>query len=410
MRWLYSFGIPIYYALVYVAAFFKPKAALWITGRKRVFQQLKSLDHRYPVIWMHCASLGEFEQGRPILEAIKQHNPQIQILLTFYSPSGYEIRKNYELADCITYLPLDTARNANRFLQVAQPDCAIFVKYEFWFHHLQALHQSNIPTYLISAIFRPKQWFFRKQGGFFRQMLFYFDHIFVQNESSLKLLHSIDYQKVSVAGDTRVDRVLKISETAKRFPIIEDFLTDLPTLIIGSSWQPDEALLANYIRTHADKWQFIFAPHDIAETHIQNLVARFNLPTQRYTTYQKGNAAKVLIIDNIGLLSQLYQYGTVAYVGGGFGTGIHNTLEPIAFELPVLFGPRYQKFEEAVQLVKMGGAFVVHRQADLDQQLEKLRQPLHRQEAIRAIQSFLEKNRGATPKIVQYLENQFDFF
>ena len=312
---------------------------------------------------MHCASLGEFEQGRPLIEKIKAEQPDQKIILTFFSPSGFEIRKNYDYADCIVYLPYDSPSNARQFLDLVKPKKAIFVKYEFWHFYLKGLKKRKIPTYLISTVFRKEQSFFKWYGGFFRNMLSSFTHIFTQDENSVLLLKEINFENAKAIGDTRVDRVLAIGKSAKQFPEIEAFCAQSNILICGSTWPPDEAILAHFINNSLPpNWKIIIAPHDIKTSHIEQIQKRFTVPTNTYTNLAIGrkNDAKVLIINNIGILSSIYQYGKIAYIGGGFGSGIHNTLEPITFGLPVIFGSKFQKFTEAVELVKSGGHFQIH--------------------------------------------------
>ncbi|MEM8524185.1 MAG: glycosyltransferase N-terminal domain-containing protein [Bacteroidota bacterium] len=407
MQLLYSITIYTYHFLIWLTSFFNEKAELWIAGRKDIFQELEQkINKEDRLLWMHCASLGEFEQGRPIIEKLKEQQADLKILLTFFSPSGYEIRKNYEQADYVFYLPSDTRKNARRFLEVVQPDFAIFVKYEFWYHYLHELKRQDIPTYLISAIFHSKQPFFSPfYGKFFQSILHCFQFIFVQNESSANLLLQIDIQHFEVVGDTRIDRVLQIAKTARSFPKIEQFKANFSLLICGSTWPPDEAILCPYINHDQSNWRYIFAPHDISESHLQQLEAQLQVPHQRYSQFQASAATKVLIIDNIGLLSQLYQHGKVAYIGGGFGAGIHNTLEPAAFGLPILFGLKYEKFEEAVQLIEQQGAFVVKNQGGFEQSFEALQEKLIYQAASKKVKNYLQANEGATNKILEHLKN-----
>ncbi|MEM9885803.1 MAG: glycosyltransferase N-terminal domain-containing protein [Bacteroidota bacterium] len=406
MLLLYNLGIHIYHLLIRFAALFNNKARLWIAGRKGIFEQLsKTLaPTSAPLIWVHCASLGEFEQARPVIEALKKEKKTTQILLTFFSPSGYEIRKDYNLADHVFYLPIDTPSNAKRFLDLTKPDLVFFVKYEFWYHYLQALHKRQIPAYLISATFHPKQPFFNKiYGRFFRSMLYCFRRIFVQNEASAKLLDQLNISHFEVAGDTRIDRVLAIAEKAERIPKIEAFKGNQSILIGGSTWPPDEKILTAFINQDQSDWKYIIAPHDISLAHMEQIEQLLNVPHQRYSSFRADLSSKVLIIDNIGLLSRIYQYGKLAYIGGGFGVGIHNTLEPIAFRLPVLFGPKYEKFEEATQLLATGGAFLVEEYADFEQHFLYLQATENHQIAASAASAYLSANQGATERIMEYL-------
>ena len=409
MIWLYNFSITLYGFIIWLASFFNEKAALWIDGRKGLFEKLesqleKSSPKKAPIIWMHVASLGEFEQGRPIIESLKQNYPDYKIFLTFFSPSGYEIRKNYELADYIFYLPMDTKKNAQKFIEIIQPRLVIFVKYEFWYHFLNTLQSKNIPTILVSALFRPDQLFFKSYGALFRKILKGFDHIFLQNEASFELLKSHGYRKISLTGDSRIDRVAAIAKQAKSFEIIDQFANDSQVLVCGSTWPPDESILEGFIK-NAHEWKFIIAPHEIKESNIERLQ---NLLPQNAIRYSKANSAsvktaKILIIDNIGMLSSLYRYGKIAYIGGGFGAGIHNTLEPIAFGLPVIFGPKYKKFDEALVLVEKKGAFSVNNSADFESIMQKMTEKSFYKNASQEAQNYINQNRGATEKIIKYI-------
>ncbi|MEK7256544.1 MAG: glycosyltransferase N-terminal domain-containing protein, partial [Bacteroidota bacterium] len=364
---------------------------------------------RQPLIWMHCASLGEFEQGRTVLEALKKQRPDWKILLTFFSPSGYEIRKNYPGADWIFYLPADGRKNARRFLSIVQPTVAIFVKYEFWMHYLAELKNQAIPTFLIAAVFRKSQPFFQWYGGLHREMLGCFTKIFVQNEASRKLLESIKMNQVEVAGDSRVDRVLEIAAQLKSFPTVEKFCTGAPVLVCGSTWQADEDILCKFINRQAgSEWKFIIAPHDVQTARIQQVEKKLKLPFARFSQLERleTNALthfRVLLIDNIGMLAWLYQFGKVAYVGGGFGKGIHNTLEPIAFGLPVVFGQNYKKFEEAKSLVETGGGFPIGSPEEFEAIMKKLSKPENWQAASDQATGYLKKNQGATKKVMKEL-------
>lgn len=360
---LYSILLRIYFVLVLIASISNEKAKKWISGRRNLFSKLRNqlADNDQPIVWFHCASLGEFEQGRPVIEAYRKQHPDHKILLTFFSPSGYEIRKGYEGADYVYYLPLDTCFNARRFVQIVRPKAAIFVKYEFWYHYLQALHHHNVPTYVISAIFRPKQIFFRWYGGMFRRILKTYRQIYVQNQQSLDLLSSIGVRNASISGDTRFDRVADIASNVKQLPIVEAFAGGSTAIVAGSTWPADETILAQYAEAHPSL-KMIVAPHETHESHVQEIVAKLsNLKVVRYTQTSPEQAAdaQVLIIDTIGILSSVYRYGRIAYIGGGFGVGIHNTLEAATFGMPILFGPNYQKFQEAKDLVALKAAFSI---------------------------------------------------
>ncbi len=410
---LYNIGVFVYHIGIQIAAYFNLKAKHWVQGRRgwrlryaRDWQRING-EHQ-PCVWMHCASLGEFEQGRPVLEQLKKEYPTIRILLTFFSPSGYEIRKNYAAADYVCYLPLDTHANALAFIEIFQPALSIFVKYEFWHHYLTVLHQKPIPTLLISAVFRQNQVFFKWYGGLFRKLLFTFKHIFTQNQTSAHLLQSVGLQNFTIVGDTRIDRVLQMAKDAPTVSIIESFVTDYKVLIIGSSWQPDEALLLPFMNDYLPKdWKVIIAPHDIQESHIQQIERGLHTSNIRYSKADIAttNTVKVLLIDNIGMLSALYQYGNLAYIGGGFGAGIHNTLEPIAFGLPVIFGPKFQKFEEAVQLTKQGGAFVIQDLTAFQAIFDFLQKEENYQKASTLAKQYVMDNQGATQRIMSFIRN-----
>jgi len=358
MRYAYSLAIYLYYLGIYFASFFNAKARQWIDGRKKIFRQIGDKVDHTGVIWIHVASLGEFEQGRPVIEEIRQHYSQHKILLTFFSPSGYEVRKNYNGADFIFYLPLDTDYNAKKFIKMVQPTMAIFVKYEFWYHYLHQLKQNHIPVYLISGIFRPQQLFFKWYGSWFRKILGNFNHFFLQNPISVDLLHSLSFQNVTMAGDTRFDRVLQIAAATREIAVASRFKGEHLCLVAGSTWPEDELLLIQYINGCTKPVKFIMAPHEIHEDHIQQILRQLKKPVIRFSEAENAviSDKTVLIIDNIGMLSSLYKYGDLAYIGGGFGKGIHNILEAAAFSLPVIFGPHYKKFNEAVELLETGAA------------------------------------------------------
>ncbi|NQW36834.1 MAG: 3-deoxy-D-manno-octulosonic acid transferase [Flavobacteriales bacterium] len=358
MSLLYNILIYISFLGIKLLALFDKKLDVFVKGRKHIFEDLKSnLSDKDNVIWFHSASLGEFEQGIPIIEKLKSDYPTYKILVTFFSPSGYEVRKNYPLADCVTYLPFDTKRNARKFIDSVNPKLAIFIKYEFWPNFLKLLKQHQIPTLLVSGIFRKDQLFFKGYGGFYRKALKTFDHFFVQNKVSKELLNSIGFQNVSLSGDSRFDRVYSITKQPKKLDFIDAFTKDKITLVAGSTWPDDEAILLNYINnSSSDNEKFIIAPHNIHESEIQQLIQSCNKQICRYSDPKKNNTAQVLIIDSIGLLTAIYGYASMAYVGGGFNkSGIHNILEPATYGLPIIIGPNYEKFNEAVALVNLKG-------------------------------------------------------
>jgi 3-deoxy-D-manno-octulosonic-acid transferase len=406
MNILYNFGIYTYKQLVNIASFRNLKARKMKQGHKEIFHYLaQNADPEGGYIWIHASSLGEFEQGRPIIEAIKAHYPEQKIAITFFSPSGYEVRKNYPKADLICYLPFDLPNNVNRFLNILKPKQAIFIKYEFWGNYLNALAKRNIPTYIISAIFRPSQIFFRPYGGYFRKILQNFEHLYVQDENSKKLLKDIGITKVSVTGDTRFDRVLEIRSQAKELPLIEQFSKEKFTLIAGSSWPKDEEIFIDYFNRHSEM-KLIIAPHEIHEEHIQFILSRLNRTTIRYTQADEKNIQKAdcIIIDCFGLLSSIYRYGQVAYVGGGFGAGIHNVPEAAVYSIPVIFGPNHKKFKEAKELIIAGGGFSISKSEDFKLVMDRLlkNKEFLSKAGITAGQ-YIQNNSGASKKILKEL-------
>ncbi len=409
MYFLYNLALKAYVFGIWLASFFNTKAKYWVDGRKAIFNRLQKAVEKEnrPIIWMHCASLGEFEQGRPVIEGLKKEQPNYRILLTFYSPSGYEIRKNYSEADLVFYLAPDSKKNARQFLDIVQPSFAIFVKYEFWYHYLSQLKERNISTILISALFRPNQLFFKSYGGFFKSILTSFEHIFVQNQASFDLLQQHQIEHCSVAGDSRIDRVLDLAKQAKTFPIVKAFAQQAPILVGGSTWSPDEDIICPFIN-NTTQWKCIIAPHDIKESHLQEIESKLTVSCTRYSKANVKTIAqsKVLLIDNIGMLSSLYQYGTIAYIGGGFGAGIHNTLEPITFGLPVLFGPKYKKFEEALSLVKTGGAMCIYNKNDFRNWMDILSDKKQYDKASKTARAYVEKNQGASELILEYINKK----
>ena len=376
------YNIVIYFVLwgIAIASLFNEKVRKMWRGEREAFKILKQkVDPNAKYIWFHAASLGEFEQGRPLMERIRKDYPQYKILLTFYSPSGYEVRKNYEGADIICYMPVDTRLNAIRFLRLVRPVMAFFIKYEFWSNFLHILKHRNIPTYSVSSIFREDQVFFKWYGRSYAGVLKCFTRFFVQNEESKRLLEGIGITAVDVVGDTRFDRVLQIKEAAKQLPICEAFRTgvassqsadvphhDFKVFVAGSSWPPDENIFIPFFNEHKD-WRLLIAPHVIAEEHLKlilSLIKGKKVVRYTQTTPEEAAEADVLIIDCFGLLSSMYNYGNVAYIGGGFGVGIHNTLEAAVWNMPVIFGPNNKKFQEAQGLLKSGGGFEINTYED----------------------------------------------
>ncbi len=379
---MYSLIIGFYAMIVRIISPYHKKAGLMVKGQKQTFDILrKQIDPKARYIWFHAASLGEFEQGRPLIERIREQHPEYKILLTFFSPSGYEVRKNYSGADVICYLPFDFCRNAKKFLKLANPEMAIFIKYEFWQNYLNQLHKRNIPTYIVSAIFRPSQIFFKWYGAGYRSVLKDFNWLFVQDQESKELLNKFNITNVSISGDTRFDRVAEVFEQRKSFDLIEKFLNTNnqnpgrkdQALIVGSSWPKDEDLFIPYFNYHP-AIKLIIAPHEIDEEHLQYIASKLDRPYAFYSKVKEEEVGDIdcLIIDSFGMLSSVYRYGEIAYIGGGFGTGIHNVLEAAVYGIPVIFGPNYQKFKEANDLIDCHGAFCVQNPAGFDQKMNEL--------------------------------------
>ena len=407
---IYNAGLQLYQAGVRLAALAgKTKARRWLEGRQHWQMRMRQAGiSSRPVIWVHAASLGEFEQGRPLLEALRKAFPTYKILLTFFSPSGYEVRKDYKGADYICYLPLDTRRNARAFLDMAQPALAIFIKYEFWYHYLTALHTRSIPTLLVSGIFRKDQVFFKGYGGMFRQLLRQLTHIFVQNRASLELLQAIGLQNSSVSGDTRFDRVSALLGEEAALPAIASFAAGQQLVVAGSTWPEDEQLLQQLWKTPRPGLKLIIAPHEIHDSHLDAITALFPSAV-KYSALKAGaTPADVLIIDNIGMLTALYRYATIAYVGGGFGKdGIHNLLEPAVYSKPVLIGPEFRKYFEAVELVNLKGALVVADAAQLQELVNVLLDdPAYYHKTAAIAGNYVAANTGATWKILHYIQEK----
>lgn len=404
---LYDIFINIYLISLKAASFFSVKAKKWVEGR----QNFPALNNNQKKIWVHCASLGEFEQGRPILEKLKQTYPDYPIVLTFFSPSGYEIRKNYTGADYIFYLPIDTQKNAAKFIQEVNPALVVWVKYEYWFHYLNELKKQSIPVLLVSAIFRQSQPFFKSNNKFWKSILSCFAQIFVQDEASEKLLSGIGIiQNLTISGDTRFDRVLEIASKKSAIQEIENFIEKQQVLIAGSTWLQDEKLLAKYMMQNQTK-KLIVAPHEIDTAHLKKIKQLFpsSIFYSEWTSLKdKPNNIQVLIIDNVGMLSQLYQYATICYIGGGFNkSGIHNILEAAVYGKAIIFGPYYQKFGEAVGLIENGGAFSIQNDNELKKILDTLLNDsttLNKAEVV--AKEFVLINSGAANKIINYIEGK----
>ena len=413
---LYNLIIYIYLLGVAIYSRFNEKVRKMWRGEREAFRILREkVDPEAQYVWFHAASLGEFEQGRPLMERLRKEHPEYKILLTFFSPSGYEVRKNYEGADIICYLPLDTITNARRFLRLVRPVKAFFIKYEFWYNYLHILKHRNVPVYSVSSIFRHDQVFFKWYGRQYRRVLNCFTHFFVQNEQSKELLKEISINNVTVVGDTRFDRVLQIKEAAKQLPIVEEFIKkDGPKVFVaGSSWPPDEEIFIRYFNEHPE-WKLIIAPHVIGEDHLQQIEKLLaGRKVIRYTAAEKMfndqcsmfNDSDVLIIDCFGLLSSIYHYGDVAYVGGGFGVGIHNLLEAAVWDVPVFFGPNNQKFQEA-QGLKQSGGFEISGYEDFANQMDRLAaDPQYLKEQGMKAGQFVKGQAGATSKVFSNVWN-----
>lgn len=404
MRFIYKIGIQLYFFLILLVAPFNIKARRWLKGRQGIYRKIRaSFSPGDSVIWVHCASLGEFEQGRPIIEEIRKTMPDKKILLTFFSPSGYELRKNYEVAHCVTYMPLDTRLNAWYFMNLVKPEMAFFIKYDYWYYFLRTLKKKRIPTYVVSAKFRRDQIFFKWYGAWYRSVLKFFTVLYVQNEESRKLLGVIGIKNVEVTGDTRFDRVYNLSHRTVDYPWLEPFVGGKKVIVAGSTWERDEQMLISYINNSDPNIRFILAPHEINEKKLIRIIELIEHPTVRFTDNDKSGYknAKVLIVDTIGHLSSLYRYGKIAYIGGGFGKGIHNILEAATYGLPVVFGPKYQKFMEAVEMIDRKAAFSVSDFKELKSTFDNLTsdEKLLADCSQRA-RLYIESNLGATTKII----------
>ena len=407
MRWLYNLGIRGYYLLILISSLSNQKARKWIEGRKDIFKRLReTIKPGERLLWFHASSLGEFEQGRPVIEAIRKKNPEYKILLTFYSPSGYELRKNYPFADYIFYLPLDTKRNAAEFIRIVNPEKVFFIKYEFWYNFLTELKKQQIPTYIFSALFRPSQLFFKPWGKWYRKALVAFDKIFVQNHESYDILNAYGFHNVQICGDTRLDAVGEVADNAPRLEKMEQFCGDKKPIIAGSTWKEDEDLFIRFINESNSGQKFVVAPHEVNSQSITRVTGALTKPFTLYSTASREELAKsdVLVVDGYGYLISLYRYGLFAYVGGGFTDGIHSILEPAAFGLPVVFGPDYHKFQEAHDLLKLGAANSI---TDYDELAFAFNEYLSNCKILKTATNialnYVNKNRGASQQIVKQL-------
>jgi len=406
MQFIYNLFIFIYRHTVRISAFFgNEKARKWLRGRKDIFNKLSSsIGKDDKIIWFHCASLGEFEQGRPLIEALRKQYADYKILLTFFSPSGYKIRKNYEQADYVFYLPIDTKKNARRFVEIVRPRAVFFIKYEFWFNYINELYKRKIPFFMVSTIFRPSQHFFRFWGFWFGKQLRKITFLFVQDENSLELLENIKIYHTDIIGDTRFDRVVALAEEEKEFPLIKHFVKDKPILVAGSTWPADEDKLLTMIDQLDVDFKLIIAPHQVDNEHIEQIKKKFSKyePILYSNADEKNlNNSRVLIIDGIGYLSYLYRYATITYIGGGFGTGIHNLLEAATYGKPVIFGPNHSKFKEAVELKKNGGGFSIASSEELISLCKLLFTDNKKHEtSAQSAKNYVIKNAGATNRVI----------
>jgi 3-deoxy-D-manno-octulosonic-acid transferase len=410
MLFLYNLIIILASQVVKLLALFSPKMKLFVDGRKEVFSKIREkIKLSDKTIWFHAASLGEYEQGLPVIEKIKIQYPNHKIVVSFFSPSGYEVRKNNTIADVTVYLPLDTKSKAKMFLKLVHPELVFFIKYEYWPNYLNELKKLQIKTYLISGIFREKQAFFKWYGGFYRNALKTFDYFFVQNESSKKLLQSIGFNNVKISGDTRFDRVISILERDNSLDFIEQFKDNKTTIVIGSSWPKDEELLINFINNSAENIKFIIAPHNIKSEQIANLKSQITKSTILFSEKENQvlEGIQVFIIDTIGILTKIYSYADIAYVGGGFGNpGVHNILEPATFGVPIIIGPNYSHFAEAIALVHQEGCVSISNQKELNEAFDNLifNEDV-RHEKGHICSTFVQMNKGATEIILNHINS-----
>lgn len=405
----YNFGIFLYGLVVSIIAPFHKKARAWHEGRKNQREHWPLVPNNKRVIWMHCASLGEYEQGKPILEWWRQEFPNDFLLVTFFSPSGYEVIKNQKLADATLYLPLDTPKNAKQFVQHFRPEITLFVKYEFWLNMLQAAKNQGSDLYLMSALFRPKQPFFKWYGKAFLRTLKSFDWIFVQNTSALKLLETIDINKCSIAGDTRYDRVYERSLESNTFSFLSEWLGEEKAFVLGSTWPADESITLDYLNRIGAIKKVILAPHEVDEHHITEITSKLKLRFQRFTEVEHNQKinddTQIIVVDCIGKLADIYRYGDIAYVGGGFGTGLHNILEPAVYGSPVLFGPEIEKFPEAKEFIEKGIGFIVENALSFELIFQNV---LNRRDELQiVVNEFMEEKRGAKQEIVTLLSEKY---
>lgn len=409
MVFLYKVFIRLYPFIIHVVSPFNGKAKLWLKGREGVFEKMQEeIDPAHPLIWIHCSSLGEFEQGRPLIEKIGVNYSSYKILLTFFSPSGYEVRKNYDGADYIFYLPMDSRENAFKFIEAAKPRLVLFIKYEFWYYYLREVKKRNIPLLLISGIFRKTQPFFSKYGSFHRHLLSYFTHFFVQNKESFSLLQTIGFShNVTISGDTRFDRVIEIAEQFQPISAIEEFCQGSDVIVAGSTWTHDDKSISQYANTN-NSVRFVIAPHDISKKRLSECLKLYknSVLFSTLNTLPLSGKINTIIIDNIGMLSRLYKYAAISYVGGGFGAeGVHNILEAAVYGKPVVFGPVYKKYIEAIELISNGGGISVDNALALASTFnELLKKDQNYFLACKAASDYVYHNKGATRKVLQFIQ------
>lgn len=409
MAAFYNLSILLYRFFIQIASIRSEKARQWITGRKNIFKELKKkIKKEDRIAWFHCASLGEFEQGRPVIEKFREKYPDIKILLTFFSPSGYEIRKNYEYAEYVFYLPIDTPRNARNFIKIVKPEIAVFIKYEYWFNYLKELYRKEIPVVIVSAIFRKSQHFFKWYGKWFRKQFKNINWFFVQNAQSESLLHQIGVKDISLSGDTRFDRVWQIVENDEKFPVIEKFINNSPVILGGSTWPPEEKIFKSLFEKFTG-FKFIIAPHLTSKEHIDEIadhIGKEDVVLYSEINEKEISGKSVLIIDAIGFLFKLYKYSKYAIIGGGFGVSIHNILEAAAFGKPVMFGPNYHKFKEAKDLISNQGAFEIKNKNDAIELIHRFEndQDFYKKATLTCKQ-YVERNKGATSIILKKMND-----
>jgi 3-deoxy-D-manno-octulosonic-acid transferase len=396
--------------MVWIASAFNPKAKQWVSGRKMQFRRIaKAIKPGDRVVWFHCASLGEFEQGKPVIESIRKHFPNHKILLTFFSPSGYEVRKNTDVADFVFYLPMDTPVNARKFIRIVNPRIAIFIKYEFWFNYINELSKNKIPTLVVSAIFRSSQYFFKPWGFWSSHHLQKITHFFVQDEASLELLSKINVFHTDISGDTRFDRVLKLASEKRSIPTVEAFGKNKKLVVAGSTWPADEDILKELLLQLPNNFGLVLAPHEVNKERVDQVMKKFaNFDPQLFSHFddKTSDQSRVMVIDNVGLLSYIYRNAFIAYIGGGFGLGIHNILEAATYGLPVVFGPNYHKFREANELIEKGAAFPIIGNTDsVEVVLELIGENLKYDEICKIARAYVQNNAGATSRVLDKVKS-----